>query len=142
MKPSSFFRVALTMATFALASVAGPLASANEPVRISGTGSGTGGMQLVAQAFMQAKPGTQVTVLPALGSAGGISALLAGRIDLAVANRAPNDKERQETLDAREYARTPFVPHSSKLRVRTSPRCTLTPWPRCKRANAPGRFCV
>jgi phosphate transport system substrate-binding protein len=86
-------------------------ARADPVVRISGTGSGVGGMQLLADAFMQAHPGTRVEVLPALGSGGGISALIAGKLDLSVTNRPPNPKELAEnaTLRATEYARTPFV---------------------------------
>jgi phosphate transport system substrate-binding protein len=79
-------------------------------LRISGTGSGTGGMQLAAKAFMDQNAGVKVKVLPAIGSNGGIAALMAGRIDIAVANRAPNDKElAQAKLSHWEYARTPFV---------------------------------
>jgi phosphate transport system substrate-binding protein len=89
-----------------------PVAAA-DTIRIGGTGSGTGGMHLLAEAFMHAEPGTEVTVLPALGSAGGISALIAGRLEVVVSNRAPNAKEIGEaapvTLSTVKYARTPFV---------------------------------
>ena len=51
-------------------------ATAGETVRISGTGSGVGGMQLLADAYMSTHPGVKVDVLPALGSGGGISALI------------------------------------------------------------------
>ena len=86
-------------------------ASAVETVRISGTGSGVGGMQLLADAFMSAHPGVKVDVLPALGSSGGISALIAGKLDLALSNRLPNSKElaQEARLESTEYARTPFV---------------------------------
>ena len=88
-------------------------AAASEQVRISGTGSGTGGMRLLAEAFMRAEPGIEVAVLPALGSPGGIGALIAGKLEIAVANRAPNAKELSEAapiaLPSVKYARTPFV---------------------------------
>jgi phosphate transport system substrate-binding protein len=49
-------------------------------------------------------------VQPALGSSGGIGALIAGRIDLAVSNRKPKDAElAQAPPQSVEYARTPFV---------------------------------
>ena len=83
---------------------------AQERLRITGTGSGTGGMTLLAEAFMLANPGVQVDVLPVLGSSGGIRALIDGKIDLAVTNRQPNDKERSMApLKSFTYARTPLV---------------------------------
>ena len=79
-------------------------------LRITGTGSGTGGMQLLVQAFVRANPGVQAEVLPALGSSGGIRALIDGKIEVAVSNRAPNDKERaMAPLQTFTYARTPLV---------------------------------
>ncbi len=85
-------------------------AAAQSEVRISGTGSGTGGMQLVAQAFMKANPDVRVVVQTAVGSAGGIKALSEGKLNLALSNREPSDAERSRAeLVAIEYARTPFV---------------------------------
>ena len=49
---------------------AAPVA-AQEVVRISGTGSGTGGLQLLADAFMREVPNVKVQVLPAIGNSGG-----------------------------------------------------------------------
>jgi phosphate transport system substrate-binding protein len=86
--------------------------AAAHTARISGTGSGLGGMQLLAQAFMLAHPGTRIDVLPALGTTGGIRALIDSRIDLAVSNRAPTGDELAAGgggLLAKAYARTPFV---------------------------------
>lgn len=83
---------------------------AQSVVRISGTGSGTGGMRLLAQAFMQANPAVRVDVLPAVGSSGGISALIAGQVELAVSNRPPKPAEIDKlAMLSVEYARTPFV---------------------------------
>ena len=85
-------------------------AFAQSVVRVSGTGSGTGGMRLLAQAFMQANPAVRIDVQPALGSTGGISALMAGQIELAVSNRPPKLAELATLpLLSIEYARTPFV---------------------------------
>ncbi len=79
-------------------------------VRITGTGSATGGMQLLAKAYVSANPGARVEVLPALGSAGGISALLEGKIEVAVSNRSPSEAEMaRQALQSVEYARTAFV---------------------------------
>jgi phosphate transport system substrate-binding protein len=88
--------------------LAAPVAA--ESVRISGTGSGVGGMLLLANAFMSDHADVKIDVLPAIGSSGGISALIAGKLELAVSNRPPNDKEIAEAaMTAVEYARTPFV---------------------------------
>jgi phosphate transport system substrate-binding protein len=85
-------------------------AGAQTVVRVNGTGSGNGGMRLLAQAFMQANPGTQVEVQPALGSTGGINALMAGQVELAISNRKPKEGElARRALVSVEYARTPFV---------------------------------
>lgn len=99
-------RLALYFAGLGLALAA----TAGETVRVSGTGSGVGGMQLLANAFMSAHPDIKVDVQPAIGSSGGISALAAGKLELAVSNRPPNEKEAaQVAMTAVEYARTPFV---------------------------------
>lgn len=93
----------------ALSLLAAP-AVAQNVVRINGTGSGTGGMQLLATTFMKAQPGIEAQVGRAMGSTGGISALIAGQIDIALSNRPP--REAEQTLSPMrvvEYARTPFV---------------------------------
>ena len=85
-------------------------ALAESVLRINGTGSGTGGMQLLAEAYMQANPTLRVVVAPAIGSTGGIRALLDGKLDVALSNREPNEAERaRAALTSVEYARTPFV---------------------------------
>lgn len=85
-------------------------AAAQSVVRIGGTGSGTGGMQLLAQAFMRVNPAVKVEVHPALGSSGGIASLMAGQIEVAVSNRLPKENElARQPLRSTEYARTPFV---------------------------------
>ena len=90
--------------------LAGQPAAAQAVVRVSGTGSGVGGMHLLAKAFMQAHPSVTVKVQPALGSTGGIGALITGHIDVAVSNRPPKDTEVTRLPMAHvEYARTPVV---------------------------------
>ncbi len=103
------------LASFAWLALGGGLlgmqsAFAAGEVLINGTGSGIGGMQLVAQAFMQANPEIRVLVQPAIGSAGGIRAVAAGKLSIALSNREPNEAERASAeLASVEYARTPFV---------------------------------
>jgi phosphate transport system substrate-binding protein len=84
--------------------------AAQDLVRIGGSRSATGGMQLLARAFVATHPAIGVDVEKSMGSEGGIRALLAGRVDLAVSNRPPTDRESaQSTMLSVEYARTPFV---------------------------------
>jgi phosphate transport system substrate-binding protein len=79
-------------------------------VRVNGTGSGAGGMHLLAKAFMATHPDSKIEVLQPNGSSGGISALLAGQIEVAVSNRKPKEAElSRQALVTVEYARTPFV---------------------------------
>jgi phosphate transport system substrate-binding protein len=81
-----------------------------ERLRISGTGSGTGGMQVLLDAFRAANPTALGEVLPAVGSSGGIRAVIDGKLEVAVSNRPPNDKELAlAPLQSQAYGRTPFV---------------------------------
>jgi phosphate transport system substrate-binding protein len=96
---------------FASLTLASPMPTqAQALVRVNGTGSGVGGMKVLAKAFMDANPDTKVDVQPAVGSSGGISALLAGQIEVAVSNRKPKEAElSKQALSSIEYAHTPFV---------------------------------
>lgn len=110
--PSRSFAIARAMlaglVALVLVGAAGRAAEA-VPCRIGGTGAALGGMQLLADAFMRSHPGTEIVVLPSLGSGGGIKALRAGAIDIAVSSRPPKDAERAPGMVDLEYARTPFV---------------------------------
>lgn len=59
-----------------------------EDLRIGGTGAALGTMQFMATAFERVHPEHHVSVLPSMGSKGGIKAVVAGAIDLAVSSRA------------------------------------------------------
>lgn len=96
--------------TLLLAAVfwAGP-ARANE-LRMGGTGSGTALLQLLATDFVSSHPDAHIeTVSPALGSSGGIRALTAGKIDLAVLARPLAPGEQRGGLRVLPWARTPLV---------------------------------
>lgn len=91
-------------------SLAAPVASAQaETLRVGGTGVALGGMRMLGDAFAADRPGTTVDVLPSLGSTGGIDALLAGVVDVAVSSRALKDEERAAGAEGQTYARTPLA---------------------------------
>ena len=80
-----------------------------ETLRIGGTGVALGGMRILGASFMKEHPDTQIEVLPSLGSSGGIKALLAGAVDIAVSSRALKGEERAAGATSRLYARTPLA---------------------------------
>ncbi len=84
-------------------------APAAEEIRIGGTGSALGTMQLLADAFARRNPDIKVTVLPSLGSSGGIKAAIQGAIDIGVSSRPLKADERGLGAVEVEYGRTPFV---------------------------------
>ena len=69
---------------------------------LGGTGADLEAMRVLGGAFEKANPGTTVEVMPSLGSGGGVNAVLAGAIDLALTSRPLEDKER--AAGAREAA--------------------------------------
>ncbi|MBR0665492.1 ABC transporter substrate-binding protein [Roseomonas hellenica] len=79
------------------------------PIRVGGTGSALGALHLLATAFRDIAPGIEISVLPSLGTSGGLRALQASVIDLAVTARTLTAGERAAGLQEREYARTPLV---------------------------------
>jgi phosphate transport system substrate-binding protein len=76
---------------------------AREPV-VGGTGSGLAPMRRVLEAA-----NVPVQFVPNLGSGGGLKALQAGALDIAVSARKLNDAERAAGLVEREIFRTPFL---------------------------------
>lgn len=108
-------RLLLIIAGLAAAST-GPLLSATPPspalsgeLAIGGTGSALGTMQKLATVFETKHPGVRVTILPSLGSGGGIQALLSGKLALSVSSRPLSDPERAKALVSKVIASTAFV---------------------------------
>ncbi len=84
-------------------------AAAAQEMKIGGSGTALGTIQLLADAFAKQAPGFRATMVPNLGSSGGIKALAAGAIDLAGTSRPMKADERALGLTETEYGRTPFV---------------------------------
>ena len=91
---------------FALTTATGVQA---QEIKIGGTGAGLGTMQLLAQAYAKKQQDAKITVLPNLGSGGGIKALLSGAVHVAVSARPLSEAESNAGAVAFEYGRTPFV---------------------------------
>lgn len=87
-----------------------PAAAAAEVIQVSGTGAGIGGFAIVAAAFEKRHPDVTVRVLPSIGSTGGISAVIDGKIDVACLSRPLKEEEKKRAdLVEEVYARTAFV---------------------------------
>jgi len=78
-------------------------------IRIGGTGTDLATMKLLGEQFRKTHPDITITVLPSLGSSGGIKALLGGELDIAISYREPSGNEQNKGLASIEYAKTPFV---------------------------------
>jgi phosphate transport system substrate-binding protein len=86
-----------------------PAVFAEEIVRVSGTGAAVGGMKLLGEAFGKKHPGVTVVVYPSLGSAGGIKAVAAGKLDIAVSARRVKEEEKVPGLVEKPYAKSPYI---------------------------------
>jgi len=85
------------------------LAAAETVIKIGGSGGALGSMKRLAEAFTRSHPGVRIQVLSSLGSSGGIKALMAGALDLAVSGRPLKDDEKANGVTEIQYAITPFV---------------------------------
>jgi phosphate transport system substrate-binding protein len=101
---------AIALMISALPCATGPVVAEQAvTLRIGGTGAALGGMQLLANEFMKQHPDIHVDVLPSLGSGGGIKALAANKIGLALSSRPLEKAEEDQGLQASEYGHTPMV---------------------------------
>jgi phosphate transport system substrate-binding protein len=93
--------------------------AAAQQLRVGGTGSALGTMQLLMGPFAKADPERNAaTIVPNLGSSGALRALHAGAIDMAVIGRPLKPEEAAAGLVGFEYGRAPFVFVSSKPAVK------------------------
>jgi phosphate transport system substrate-binding protein len=89
-----------------------PPAHANSPAAelvVGGTGAALGAMKALGDAYAAGTPQARVRTVPSLGSGGGIRALAAGAIQIAVTSRPLTAEERAKGMIERELIRTPFV---------------------------------
>jgi len=84
-------------------------AESTTAVKIGGTGFGLELMRIMAKDYQQNQPKVAIIVFPSLGSSGGIKALLAGELDLAISSRPLRQEEQGQALQGSELFKTPFV---------------------------------
>lgn len=80
-----------------------------EEIKIAGTGAGLGTMQLLAETYAKSQPDTKITVLPSMGSGGGIKAVLSGAVQIGLSSRPLTEAESHAGALEVEYGRTPLV---------------------------------
>lgn len=107
--PSFFAPLRPALLVLACIAMTGATHAQTQPIKVGGTGAALGTLQLLAQAYEKAHPDVRITVLPSLGSGGGIKALLAGAIQIGLSSRPLSDAETAAGAVAVEYGRTPFV---------------------------------
>ncbi len=88
-----------------------------QQLKVGGTGSALGTMTALADAYRKKDPSFELTVVPNLGSSGGLKAAAAGAIDFAVISRALKPEEAAADMVAVEYGRTPFVVVTNKAGI-------------------------
>lgn len=101
--------LAQMLAAVALAGALTSVCVRAQEIKIGGTGGALATMQMLADAYRKTRPEAEITVLPSLGSGGGIKAVLAGGIQIAVSSRPIEPSETSQGANAYEYGRTPFV---------------------------------
>lgn len=88
----------------------GTAAGSPMTVTVAGTGSAHGTMLRLGAALQRHNPLLAMRLLPNLvGTSGAITAMLEGVVDVAIAGRPPNERERAAGARSHAYARTPFV---------------------------------
>ena len=80
-----------------------------ERIIIGGTGSALGVMRILMNEFERTHPMIDGAVLPSLGSGGGVKALLARKIDIAVTARPLKESENRGELTEHYYGRSPLA---------------------------------
>ncbi|PCH60755.1 MAG: hypothetical protein COC05_03365 [Gammaproteobacteria bacterium] len=105
MKPSNAITLLLALCLLPAASTI----AADTTIRVGGTGSSLSMMKILAAAYHESYPDMHVKVVPRLGSNGGMRALLAKKIDIAISALPLNKDARKAGAVQDEYARTPYT---------------------------------
>ncbi len=96
----------LRVAAFTLCAAFFVSAPSHAEIKISGTGGDLGTWSMIANAYQRDNSGERITILPSLGSGGGILALQSGAIDIAISARPLTDEEHASGLEQSPYAVT------------------------------------
>lgn len=108
-RPASVINRAFhTAATLLLFATVQPGDARADTLRTGGTGSASTMLRQIGKAYAAQAPGTSIEVVPALGSAGAISAVLDGALDFAVSARPLTPEEMVKPLTQTILARTVF----------------------------------
>ena len=99
-------RSVIVVAGFGLLLPAGSIAAT---LKIGGTGAALGTMRILADEFVRMRPDVSVVIPDSLGSGGGIKAVFAGALDIALSSRQLKTKEQNAGAKSTKYATTPFV---------------------------------
>ena len=86
-----------------------PAYAATTALKLGGTGTDLGTMRLLADAFQKQAANTTLDIQPSIGSTGGISAVMAGALDIAISSRPLKAEELAQGAKQWNYAKTPFV---------------------------------
>jgi phosphate transport system substrate-binding protein len=78
-------------------------------LRIGGSGADLGTMRLMANEIQKRVPEARFDIQPSIGSVGGINAVIAGALDVAISARPLKAEELAQGLTEWAYAKTPFV---------------------------------
>ncbi len=92
--------------------------SAQETIRIGGTGSALGAMKLIAKTFEKSNSSTKIIFMPSIGSSGAVRAVAKGSLDIGLMARPLINDELTLGLVPIVYAKSPFVPViHNKMRI-------------------------
>lgn len=80
-----------------------------QALRLGSTGAAAGVLQRLVDSFPAAEKGLKVEVIAGLGGSGSIAAVAAGALDLALASRDLNEKERAQGVVNVPLFETPYV---------------------------------
>lgn len=106
---SGWMSVVLEAAWAGVLSLACVVVAAGDLVRVGGTGSASGALVALAKAYERRHPDQAIRVLPSLGSAGGIRAVIDQKLDLGCTSRGLTPDEQIAGLVTVPLADTAFV---------------------------------